>query len=137
MGFSSPSPAPESSGALLDQLLGSLMGDFSTWFERGLVLLDHCPESVMPADRQQDLRTRLEQARRELQAASSLRQAAPVPMALEMETLAPWHQLVLTVWNLSASLRMGGVPLPEMDWPAALPLPGAPETGSLEGDRPW
>jgi hypothetical protein len=51
-------------------------------------------------------------ARKELSAASSLRQAAPIPMALEMETLAPWHQLVLTVWNLSASLRMQGVALP-------------------------
>ena len=119
--MASPSPAPESSGALLDQLLGSLLGDFSTWFERGLVLLDHCPESVMPADQQLALRSRLEEARKQLIAASSLRQAAPVPMALEMETLAPWHQLVLTVWNLSATLRMRGVALPEMTWPASLP----------------
>jgi len=112
MGLSSPSPVPESSGELLDQLLGSLLGDFSTWFERGLVLLDHCPEAVMPLDQQLALRQRLEQARQELSAASSLRQAVPSPMALEMETLAPWHQLVLTVWNLSASLRASGVPLP-------------------------
>jgi len=112
MGLSSPSPVPESSGELLDQLLGSLLGDFSTWFERGLVLLDHCPEAVMPLDQQLALRQRLEQARKELSAASSLRQAVPSPMALEMETLAPWHQLVLTVWNLSASLRASGVPLP-------------------------
>ncbi len=100
MGLSSPSPVPESSGELLDQLLGSLLGDFNSWFERGLVLLDHCPESVMPLDQQQALRQRLEQARKELSAASSLRQAAP------------WHQLVLTVWNLSASLRVSGVSLP-------------------------
>jgi hypothetical protein len=132
MGLSSSPPAPESSGELLDQLLGSLLGDFSTWFERGLVLLDHCPEAVMPAEQQQALRARLELARKELSAASSLRQAAPIPMALEMETLAPWHQLVLSVWNLSASLRMQGVPLPEMEWPAGLPLPGAPVAGSPE-----
>ena len=112
MGLSSPSPVPESSGELLDQLLGSLLGDFNSWFERGLVLLDHCPESVMPLDQQQALRQRLEQARKELSAASSLRQAVTTPMALEMETLAPWHQLVLTVWNLSASLRVSGVSLP-------------------------
>lgn len=132
MGLSSSPPAPESSGELLDQLLGSLLGDFSTWFERGLVLLDHCPEAVMPAEQQQALRARLELARKELSAASSLRQAAPIPMALEMETLAPWHLLVLSVWNLSASLRMQGVPLPEMEWPAGLPLPGAPVAGSPE-----
>lgn len=130
MGLSSPPPAPESSGALLDQLLGSLLGDFRTWFERGLVLLDHCPEAVMPVEQQQELRARLALARKELSAASSLRQAAPIPMALEMETLAPWHQLVLSVWNLSASLRMQGVPLPEMEWPAGLPLPGAPGSDS-------
>jgi hypothetical protein len=134
MGSSSPPPAPESSGALLDQLLGSLLGDFSTWFERGLVLLDHCPETVMPEEQQHELRDRLELARKELSAASSLRQAAPIPMALEMETLAPWHKLVLTVWNLSASLRMQGVPLPEMEWPAGLPLPGAP--GSTFSEEP-
>jgi hypothetical protein len=29
-----------------------------------------------------------------------------------METLAPWHQLVLSVWNLSAALRRHGVALP-------------------------
>jgi hypothetical protein len=52
------------------------------------------------------------QARKELCAATSLRQAAPIPMALEMETLAPWHQLVLSVWNLSAALRRHGVTLP-------------------------
>ena len=125
MGLSSPSPVPESSGELLDQLLGSLLGDFSTWFERGLVLLDHCPEAVMPLDQQLALRQRLEQARKELSAVSSLRQAVPSPMALEMETLAPWHQLVLTVWNLSASLRASGVP-----------LPAHPSSDGPEADRP-
>ena len=125
MGLSSPSPVPESSGELLDQLLGSLLGDFSTWFERGLVLLDHCPEAVMPLDQQLALRQRLEQARKELSAATSLRQAVPSPMALEMDTLAPWHQLVLTVWNLSASLRASGVP-----------LPAHPSSDGPEADRP-
>ncbi len=127
MGLSSPSPAPESSGELLDQLLGSLLGDFRSWFERGLVLLDHCPDAVMPPDQQLALRQRLEQARKELSAASSLRQAVVTPMALEMETLAPWHQLVLTVWNLSATLRVSGVPLPEMDWPSGIGPAGESE----------
>lgn len=102
----------ESSGELLDHLLDSLLADFSSSFERGLLLLDHCPDAVMPLDQQQTLRSRLEQAVKELRAASSLRQAAPIPMALDMETLAPWHQLVLTVWNLSATLRLSGVALP-------------------------
>jgi len=112
MGFSSPLPDPESPGVLLDQLLGSLLDDFSSWFERGLLLLDHCPETVMPQDQQLILRDHLVQARKELCAATSLRQAAPIPMALEMETLAPWHQLMLSVWNLSAAMRRHGVTLP-------------------------
>ena len=112
MGFSSSVPEPESPGVLLDQLLGSLLDDFSSWFDRGLLLLDHCPDAVMPPAQQQILRQHLLQARKELSAATSLRQAALIPMALEMETLAPWHQLVLSVWNLSAALRQHGVSLP-------------------------
>ena len=112
MGFSPPTPEHESPGVLLDQLLGSLLDDFSSCFERGLLLLDHCPETVMPQDQQLILRDHLVQARKELSAATSLRQAAPIPMALEMETLAPWHQLMLSVWNLSAALRRHGVTLP-------------------------
>lgn len=113
-----PPSGSQPAGELLDQLLGSLMGDFRFWFARGLVLLDLCPDRVMaPADRQA-LALELEQAQRALQAASSLRQAAPAPMALDMDTLTPWHQLVLKVWNLSAALRLAGVALPEREGPA-------------------
>ena len=116
-----PSPPPGSppGGELLDQLLGSLMGDFRFWFERGLVLLELCPDHVMRPEQRAALAAELQEGQRALQAASSLRQAAPTPMALEMETLTPWHQLVLKVWNLSASLRLAGVALPEREWPAS------------------
>ena len=116
---SSPSPDSAPAGELLDQLLGSLMGDFRFWFARGLVLLELCPDRVMDPDQRAALAAELEEAQRALQAASSLRQAAPTPMALEMETLTPWHQLVLKVWNLSAALRLAGVALPEREWPAS------------------
>lgn len=107
------SPTPESAGVLLDHLLGSLLEDYSLWFDRGLVLLDHCPPSLMGATEQEQLRQRLELAIRELAAATSLRRATPAPMALEMATLAPWHQLVLAVWNLAANLRRAGVAVPQ------------------------
>jgi hypothetical protein len=42
-------------------------------------------------------------------------------MALSMETMAPWHQLVLRVWSLSARLRGSGVSLPPIDWPQEQP----------------
>ena len=100
-----------------EQRLGAVLDDLSSWFERGLLLLDHCPETEMAQDQQLDLRDHLEQARNERCAATSLRQAAPIPMALEMETLAPWHQLMLSVWNLSAAMRRHGVTLPR--WASA------------------
>jgi hypothetical protein len=107
------SPNDEPAGDLLDGLLDGLFDDFRHSFARGLVLLDHCPDAVMPEAERRALRDRLELANRELAAASSLRQATPAPMALEMATLAPWHQLVLSVWTLSSNLRRSGVQLPE------------------------
>ena len=111
--------SPAAAGMLLDQLLGSLLGDFRFWFARGQVLLSLCPDRVMgPLERQQ-LAEELDTAQRQLAAASSLRQAAPTPMALAMDTLTPWHQLMLKVWNLSAALRLAGVALPDPDRPPA------------------
>jgi len=103
---------PESAGELLDQVLAPLLNDFQQSFQRGLVLLQHCPERVLPEAGRTDLKDRLELAQAELAAARALRQAAPTPMALEMATIAPWHQLVLEVWSLSAALRAAGVALP-------------------------
>jgi len=113
---------PKQAGQLLDGLLGSLLGDFRFWFERGQVLLQHCPDQVMPPEARRELADQLSQARLELAAASSLRQAVPTPMALDMGTLAPWHRLVLEVWGLSARMRVAQVPLPDL--PPLPPLPG-------------
>lgn len=109
-------PADED-GELLEHLLGSLIRDFRVWFERGELLLELCPDAVMAPAQRQELAAALGQARRELQAAVALCGATPAPMALSMDTMAPWHQLVLRVWSLSASLRGMGVALPPMDWP--------------------
>jgi len=117
-----PESNSEQAGALLDGLLGSLLSDFRFWFERGQVLLAHCPDQVMPQQARLELGEQLSQASLELAAASSLRQAAPTPMALDMGTLAPWHKLVLEVWGLSARMRMAQVPMPEL--PPLPPLPG-------------
>ena len=122
----SAAATPAGAAALLDGLLDSLLGDFRFWIARGKVLLDHCPDHVMAQAERQQLANRLDQAERELMAANSLRQATPAPMALEMTTLAPWHQLVLQVWGLSAQLRLAQVPLPEL--PPLPPLPGLPDS---------
>jgi hypothetical protein len=99
-------------GPLLEQVLKPLLADFEETFARGLVLLDHCPDRVLPADGRASLRARLTEAQAALAAARALRAAAPVPMALDMATITPWHGLVVEVWSLSAALRAAGVALP-------------------------
>jgi len=105
----SESSPPESAGELLEQVLAPLLNDFQESFQRGLVLLQHCPDRVLPEAGRSELKVRLDRGLAELAAARALRQAAPAPMALDMATIAPWHQLVLEVWSLSAALRAAGI----------------------------
>jgi hypothetical protein len=118
-----PSP-PEPGADLLDHLLGSLLDDFRIWFARGETLLDCCPDAVMSLDERQALRAELQEASRELAAASALRSATSAPVALSLETMAPWHQLVMRLWGLSARLRAQQVSLPQLDWPEPPAFPG-------------
>ncbi|MFY8149472.1 MAG: DUF2605 family protein [Prochlorococcaceae cyanobacterium] len=106
-----PAGLPEE-GALLESVLAPLLEDFGYWLERGEVLLAHCPDTVMPPTERSELAEALSLARRELSAARALRSAAPAPMALAMETLAPWHQLVLRVWTLGGRMRQAGIVVP-------------------------
>ena len=108
-----PPSEPDSEPAqLLDHLLQSLFDDFCFWFERGLVLLDLTPEKLLPASEQQALRQRLEEALQAIAATRALRAACSTAMAVDMDAMAPWHRLMMRVWNLSAMLRIAGVILP-------------------------
>lgn len=100
-----PSPDP---AALLEEVLTPLLQDFEESFARGLRLLAHCPEPVMDGERRELFRHRLQEAQAQLGAARALRAATPAPMALEMATIAPWHELLVEVWALSAALRAAG-----------------------------
>ncbi len=111
----SASGADPEPAALLDQLLCSLFDDFCFWFGRGLVLLDHTPEKLLPAKEQHSLRLKLEEALQAIAATRSLRAACSTPMAVDMDAMAPWHRLMMRVWNLSAMLRIAGVELPPDD----------------------
>lgn len=102
-----PTP-PLDPAALLEEVLAPLLQDFDTSFQRGLRLVAHCPDRVMEPDRRQRFRQRLEEAQAQLSAARALRAATPAPMALEMATIAPWHELLVEVWGLSAALRAAG-----------------------------
>ena len=108
-------PPPESDSEpaqLLDQLLQSLFDDFSFWFKRGLVLLELTPDALLPASEQQSLRQKLEEALQAIAATRALRAACTTPMAVDMDAMAPWHRLMMRVWNLSSMLRIAGVALP-------------------------
>ncbi|WP_216902752.1 DUF2605 family protein [Synechococcus sp. CCY 9618] len=105
-----PAPSlPDPTGPLLEELLVPLLADYAESFDRGLLLLEHCPDTVLTAGEQELLRQRLDEARRSLAAARSLRAASPKPMGLSMETITPWHRLVVEVWSLSSSLRAVGI----------------------------
>ena len=111
-GAGPPQPGDPELGQLLDQVLNPLLADFEESFARGLLLLDHCPDRVLPAERRDTLRQRLLEAQAGLSAARALRAAAPTPMALDMATIQPWHGLVVEVWSLSAAMRAAGVRMP-------------------------
>lgn len=100
---------PGDAAALLESVLGPLLEDFDTSFQRGLTLLQVCPDAVLSAPAREQLRGRLQEAQAQLSAARVLRAAAPAPMALEMATIAPWHELLVEVWSLSAALRAAGI----------------------------
>ncbi|MFO0039830.1 MAG: DUF2605 family protein [Synechococcaceae cyanobacterium] len=101
------STAPDPA-ALLEEVLAPLLQDFEQSFAQGQRLLAHCPERVMEPAKQEAFRLRLMEAQAQLGAARALRAATPAPMALEMATIAPWHELVVEVWALSAALRAAG-----------------------------
>jgi hypothetical protein len=107
-----PTGSDQEPAQLLDQLLQSLFDDFSFWFSRGLVLLEHTPDKLLPPSEQRALRQKLEEALQAIAATRSLRAACSTPMAVDMDAMAPWHRLMMRVWNLSAMLRVAGVALP-------------------------
>ena len=107
-----PSEPDSEPAQLLDQLLQSLFDDFSFWFQRGLVLLELTPETLLPASEQQSLRQKLEEALQAIAATRALRAACTTPMAVDMDAMAPGHRVMRRVWNLSSMLRSAGVALP-------------------------
>ncbi len=112
-----PQEPQTESAELLDHLLESLLADFLYWFKRGLLLLDHAPEQLVPAQEQRVLRASLHEALQAIAATQALRAACSTPMAVDMDAMTPWHRLMMRVWSLSAMLRVAGVPLPEKDRP--------------------
>ena len=91
-------------GALLDQLLASLLDDFEHWFQRGEELLQACPDAVMSLKERQGMERRLQDGKKAIAATRALVAASTEPMAVSMEVMNPWHGLVTEVWALAAKL---------------------------------
>ena len=90
--------------ALLEGLLDSLLNDFSHWFNRGEELLAVCPDGVMTAEQRQVMASRLAECKKAIVATRALVEASPQAMAVSMDAMAPWHQLVTEVWALAARI---------------------------------
>ena len=88
--------------ALLESLLDSLLNDFNHCFKRGQELLAACPDSVMPLDEREAMGVRIDEGLKAIAATRALVNATPKAMAISMEAMTPWHQLVIEVWGLSA-----------------------------------
>ena len=87
--------------ALLESLLDSLLNDFNHWFKRGQELIEACPDSVMSLDEREAMKVRIDEGLKAIAATRSLVNATPVAMAISMEAMTPWHQLVMEVWGLA------------------------------------
>ena len=90
--------------ALLESLLDSLLNDFNHWFKRGQELLAACPDSVMTPDEREEMRVRIDEGLKAIAATRALVNATPAAMAISMEAMAPWHQLVIEVWGLAGRI---------------------------------
>ena len=91
-------------GALLDELLASLLDDFEHWFQLGEELLQACPDEVMSSEERQRMEERLQDGKKAIAATRSLVAASTQHMAVSMEVMNPWHGLVTEVWALAAKL---------------------------------
>ena len=91
-------------GALLDELLASLLDDFEHWFQRGEELLQACPDAVMSLQERQGMERRLRDGKKAIAATRALVAAATQPMAVSMEVMNPWHGVVTEVGALAAKL---------------------------------
>ena len=87
--------------ALLESLLDSLLNDFNHWFKRGQELIEACPASVMSLDEREAMKVRIDEGLKAIAATRSLVNATPAAMAISMEAMTPWHQLVMEVWGLA------------------------------------
>lgn len=94
-------PDPE----LLKTVLQPLLEDFKYWFERSRTLLENEQISFLGNQQQSELLARVKQAQQEVNTAQLMFQATGGQVGIEMNTLAPWHQLVTECWKVAIRFR--------------------------------
>ena len=92
----------QEANALLESLLDSLLNDFNHWVKRGQELLAACPDSVLTPDDREAMGVRIDEGLKAIAATRALVSATPAAMAISMEAMTPWHQLVIEIWGLAA-----------------------------------
>ncbi len=90
---------------LLKAVLEPLLEDFQYWFERSQSLLENHEIQFLGSERQQDLLSRVRQARQEVSTTQMLLQATNGQAGVETSVLMPWHQLVTECWQVAIRFR--------------------------------
>ncbi len=85
------SPDPE----MLRQLLEPLLEDFTYWFDRAQKLLANERITFLTEAEQQNLLAQVENALKEVSAATSLFRATGHQIGVDMAAMKPWHKLLM------------------------------------------
>lgn len=80
---------------MLRQLLEPLLEDFTYWFNRSQKLLSNERLSFLQESDQQNLLERVENALKEVAAASALFRVTGHQVGVDMMTMRPWHELLM------------------------------------------
>ncbi|WP_332254515.1 DUF2605 domain-containing protein [Rubidibacter lacunae] len=90
---------------MLKAVLGPLLADFQYWFSRSRDMLETRDLPMLQPEERDRLLERLKQAQLEVTAAEGLFRATDGAVGIDMNAVAPWHQLVTECWRVSALSR--------------------------------
>lgn len=96
---------PESE--LLKHLLEPLLDDFRYWFERSQNLLETEKLNFMLESEQLALLTRVKEASLAVNTAVMMFNATDKQVGIEVETMLPWHQLLMECRSVGMRFRQG------------------------------
>lgn len=98
-------PSQPTEKEILKKVLAPLLDDFSYWFSRSSSLLESEMMPFFSQNQQMDLLNRLQQAQREVDAASMLFKVTDCQAGIDTKVLMGWHKLVGECWDVSRRWR--------------------------------